>query len=470
MGGAESEISDATRDLLLEAAVFDPLSIRTTARALGMASESSYRFERRVDPRGTDWASRRACQLILQAAGGRAARGACSAGKFTRRGGSLPTPAELTLRVARIEKVLGLAIPAETAAQILARLELEVLEAGPETIRVRVPSWRPDLEREIDLVEEVARHHGYEKVPDRPHIRVAHTRLSKAERVRQAVSEVLTGAGYFEAVSYSFTTGEKAARLAWAPAKGEPLALRGAPLVLRESVLVGLLDALRVNSSAGEERPRLFEIARRFVPKGSGLPEEDTMLALAAMDDFAGVKGAVEAVLERLRVGGRVRFAAAEGRPDLEPGESADLFLDGRPLGVLGRVTKEAAAVFGLDEPPTVAELIYDRLIEAAALEPQYRPCPAFPAIVRDLALVLDEEVAWETVEAAARAAGVAELESVRATEVYRGQQVPAGKKSLVIRLVLRRSDETLRHEDADAMQARVLAALQERVGAVLRK
>ena len=466
MGGADTEISDSTRDILLEAAVFDPLSIRTTARALGLASESSYRFERRVDPHGTDWASRRACQLILQTAGGRAARGVCAAGK------PLPPMRELALRVGRIETVLGLAVPAAAAAEILHRLELEVLEATAEAVRVRVPSFRPDLQREIDLVEEVARHHGYEKVPERPRIRVSYTPPSRAQRVRQAVAEVLTGAGYFEAVSFSFTTAEKAGRLAWTKAVGGPLALRGTPLVLRQSVLVGLLDALRVNRSAGEERPRLFEIARRFVPKGEALPQEDTMLALAAMDDLAGVKGAVEAVLARLRVGGRVRFTKGEAcaAPDLEPEESAEVLLDGGPLGVLGRLAPAAAEAFGLDDPPTVAELIYDRLIEAAALEPRYRPLPEYPAIVRDLALVLDDAVPWESVEAAARAAAVAELESVRPREVYRGEQVPAGKKSLVVRLVLRRADDTLRHEDADAMQAQVLASLQERVGAALRK
>ena len=486
MGGADTEISDATRDVLLEAAVFDPLSIRTTARSLGMASESSYRFERRVDPRSTDWASRRACQLIALAAGGRVARGVSVAGKFTRHGGPLPPLREISLRVGRIETVLGLAVAADVAARILSRLGLEVLEAGPEILRVRVPSWRPDLEREIDLVEEVARHHGYEKIPERARISVTYAPPSKAQRVREEISAVLVAAGYFEAVSFSFTSPEKAARLASAQAAGGPLALRGTPLVLRQSVLPGLLDGLRVNQNAGDAEARLFEIATRFIPSilrsgsgaaaaakdeaGDALPQEDKMLALASWDDFAAVKGVIEAVVERLRLGPRVRFAPAKDACDLDSDAAAEVLLDGSRLGVIGRATRETADLFELEQPPTVAELIYDRLVEAARLDPSYRPLPQYPAIARDLALVVDEQTPWHAVAGAIEAAGVAEVESVRPLDVYRGKQVPAGKKSLALRLVLRKPTETLTHEEADRIQAKVLASLKERVGATLRQ
>jgi len=514
MGGAETEISDSSRDVLLEAAVFDPMNIRATSRTLGLASESSFRFERGVDACGTDWASRRACQLIQKVAGGPSASPAAEAGKVARGvvtapgAPGLPEPRELTLRAARIETVLGLAIPADAAAEYLRRLDLEVLEATAERIRVRVPSRRPDLQREIDLVEEVARHHGYEKIPESREIPVAYAGPTPAERVRQAAGEVLTAAGYFEAVTFSFTSADRAVRFRRADVEAEPLALRGAGLALRQSVLPGLLDSLRVNQNAGEPAARLFEIARRFLPPssrgqataalpcqgragtstaalraladksadkpapGGDMPHEDALLALASgsgAPEFENVKGALETLFERLRVADRIRFAPTDRYADLAADQAAEVLLDDEPIGMVGSATKEAAAAFELDEPPTVAEVHFGRLIEAARLEPAYRPLPQFPAIARDLAIVVDEAVRWADVEKAVASAGVAEVESLQALDVYRGKQVPAGKKSVALRLVLRRASGTLTHDDATAMQARILDVLQSRLGAVLR-
>jgi phenylalanyl-tRNA synthetase beta chain len=464
MGGVDTEISAATADVLLEAAVFDPLSIRNTARTLGLASESSFRFERRVDPAATDWASRRACQLIVETAGGKVARGVAAAGK------PLPPAREVTLRVARIEALLGLAVPAPAAAEILRRLECEVLEAAAERIRIRIPSWRPDLEREADLIEEVARHHGYEKIPESRDIPLAYAPRTKAEQVRDAVSEVLTGAGYFEAVTYSFTSRDHAVRMRPREVTAEPLMCRGTPLALRESLTAGVLESLRANQGAGNPATRLFEIAKRFVPApGQELPQETACLALASHDDFQAVRGALEAVFDALRIGGRIKFAATDRYPDLAPGAAAEILLDGRPVGMMGLATPEAAKAFDLDEPPTVAELDFERLIEAADLRPQFKPLPQFPSIVRDLAIVVDEAVTWEKITQAVAAAGVAELESTEPLSVYRGKQIPAGKKSVALRLVLRSPSGTLTHEQADDMQGRILAALESSLAAELR-
>ena len=464
MGGVDTEISTSTADVLLEAAVFDPLSIRNTARTLAMMSESSYRFERRVDPATTDWASRRACQLIAQVAGGRVARGVAAVGK------PLPQPRELTLRVARIEAILGLAIPCETAADILRRLDCEVLEATSERIRVRTPSWRPDLQREADLIEEVARHHGYEKIPVSKEVRLAYAPRTKAEQVREVVSQVLTGAGYFEAVTFTFTSRDHAVRMRPREVTAEPLMCRGTPLALRESLLAGVVESLRVNQSAGEEHARLFEIAKRFVPiEGQELPQETACLALASHDDFEGVRGVVEAVFDALQLAGRVKFVATDRYPDLDPGAAAEIRLDGHPVGMIGRTTPDAAKAFDLDEPPLVAEINYERLIEAADLRPQFRPLPQFPAILRDLAIVVDEAATWEKIAAAVAAAGIKELESVQPLSVYRGKQIPEGKKSVALRVTLRSPGGTLTHEQADQMQALVLAALKGSLGAELR-
>ena len=463
MGGVNTEISGATTDVLLEAAVFDSLSIRNTARALGMASDSSYRFERGVDAGGTDWASRWACRVIAEVSGGRVARGVAVCGK------PLPEPREVTLRVPRIETVLGVAVPAGTAAAVLEHLGLEIAEQGDERLVVRVPSRRADLGREVDLIEEVARHYGYDRIPDTAAMTATCPPVGRAERVRDAVSAVLVGAGYFEAVTFSFTDPAHASRFAAPGGPGEPLALRGTTLALRESVLPGLLESLRGNRNTGEADARLLEIAHRFIPAGEGLPDEQAMLALAGPDEFADVKGVLEAVFEALRLGGRVGFEAADGWPDLVPGEAAEVRLDGEPIGVLGRISRETAERFGLDEPPMVAEVVYERLAEAAELLPKYRPWPQVPPIVRDLAVVVDESVTWAALEAAVAKAGVEDLESVRLLDVYRGKQVAAGRKSVAVRLVLRRAGATLTHEDADGMQEAILGALRSSVGAELR-
>jgi phenylalanyl-tRNA synthetase beta chain len=360
-----------------------------------------------------------------------------------------------------------------------------------------VPSRRGDLEREIDLVEEVARHHGYEKIPESREIPVAYAGPTRAERVRQAAGEVLTAAGYCEAVTFSFTSAERAVRFRHQDCEAEPLALRGAGLALRQSVLPGLLDSLRVNQNAGEPAARLFEIARRFIPPssrgqataglpcqgragtsadkpaaGGDMPQEDALLALASgsgAPEFENVKGALEALFERLGVADRIRFVPTDRYGDLAADQAAEILLDDEPIGMVGSATKESAAAFELDEPPTVAEIHFGRLIEAAVLEPAYRPLPQFPAIARDLAIVVDEAVRWADVEKAVTSAGVAEVESLQALDVYRGKQVPAGKKSIALRLVLRRASGTLTHDDAATMQARILDALQSRLGAVLR-
>jgi len=464
MGGAETEISETTTDVLVEAAVFDPLNIRATSRSLGLASDSSYRFERGVDPCGTDWASRRACRLITEVAGGRVARGVVTVG-------TVPVERrELVLRVPRIRTVLGVAVGAEEAAEVLRRLQLEVLEADARTIRVRVPSWRPDLEREIDLIEEVARHYGYDRIPESRSLPIRVAPPTRTEQVVQTIGHVLTAAGYFEAMTFSFTDPERAVRFRPKDLTEPPLVCRGTRLALREALVSGVVESLVHNQNVGERDVRLFEIAKRFVPvPGQDLPHEEKRLALAAPDDFATVRGVLDALLEALRLSDRAAFVPTDRYGDLAPGAAAEIRLDGRPIGFIGRVAPETARAFGLDLTVTVAEVSCDRLVEEAVLEPKVRPLPQFPPVVRDLAVVVDEGVAWADLQRAIASAEVGELESLEPIEVYRGPPVPTGKKSVALRLTFRSPRKTLTGEEADALQTRVLEALASQVGAVLR-
>ena len=225
-----------------------------------------------------------------------------------------------------------------------------------------------------------------------------------------------------------------------------------------------------MNQRAGEPDARLFEIAKRFIPiEGKDLPQEDSMLALAGADDFETLRGVLEAVFDALRLGGRVRFAATGRYPDLEAGAAAEILLDDRPLGMIGRLARPAAQAFDLDGTPTVAELCFARLVEAAALEPAFQPLPQFPAITRDLAIVVAEAVTWAQVAEAVAAAGAKDLESLEPVSVYRGKPIPAGRKSVALRLVFRSREGTLTHDEADAMQAAVLESLKSSLAAELR-
>jgi phenylalanyl-tRNA synthetase beta chain len=417
-----------------------------------------------VDAAATDRASRRACRLIREVAGGRIARGVVAVGEVP------AERTELVLRAGRIETILGLAIPAETAADILRRLELEVLEADADRIRVRVPSWRPDLAREIDLVEEVARHYGYDHIPESRSLPITVSPPSREERVRTVVGHVLTAAGYFEATTFSFTSPERAVRFRRRDVTAAPLICRGTALALREALVSGVVESLLVNQNVGEHDVRLFEVAKRFVPvDGQDLPHEETMLALAAPDDFRTVRGVLEALMAALRLAGRATMEPTDAWPDLEAGAAAEVRIDGETIGMVGRAAEEAARLFDLDEPPTVAEVSLERLVAAADLEPTVHPLPQYPAVRRDLAVVVDEQVAWADLLRAIQGTETAELESVEPLEVYRGEQVPAGQKSVALRLTLRRPDATLTGEAADAVQQAVLDALARNVGATLR-
>ena len=193
------------------------------------------------------------------------------------------------------------------------------------------------------------------------------------------------------------------------------------------------------------------------------------MLALASHDGFESVRGVIETLLAALRLDARIKFVATDRYADLDSGAAAEILLDEEPIGMIGLATRQAAEAFGLDDPPTVAELLYSRLVEAADLVPAAKPLPQFPGITRDLALVVDERIAWAQIQEAVLAARVAELESVDPVSVYRGKQIPAGKKSVALRMVLRSKTDTLKSQQADEMTARVLKSLETSVGAQLR-
>jgi len=467
MGGLQSEISDGTRVVLLESAKFDPVNIRRTSRSLGKSSDSSYRFERGVDTPTVEWASRRAAALMRELAGGKVARGVLDI-DFTSE-----EPRSIVLRIPRIERVLGMPVSLTEAGKHLKSIGFSVRAEGHDRLVVGVPSFRQDVEQEIDLIEEVARCHGYEKVPAASSLRIRAVSDSKFDQVVREARGVLVRLGYHEAVTTSFASVEMAQEFSpWN--KAEPITLsnplRSDQSALRTSLLPALLEAARVSQGHGVEAVRLFEVNRVFLrrPGGQALPEERTCVAVVANEDFAETKGTVETLLERLGVTTNLSFEEVD-HSFLNPGLAGHWRIGTSVLGYLGELSEEAAERFHLHAAPMVAELDMEVLSAAAHLEGRFRPLPRFPAVERDLAVVVDERVTWREIEETVRGAGAEHLEAVSFGEVYRGKQIEAGKKSVFFRLSYRAPDRTLTSEEVNASQERVVAALAEALGARLR-
>ena len=477
MGGAGSEISAATTDVLLESAQFAPLAVRAAARGLVLASPSSYRFERGPDPAAVDYASRRAAALIAELAGGRVLRGSVTAGQLA------AGEATILLRHARVREVLGIEVSAERQREILTGLGFEAQAADATTSRWRSPSWRRDCWREIDLVEEIARIEGYDRVPENVPIAVRPVPESARDRTLRRCSAVLVAQGLCEAMTRS-VVGEPLEQTAspWSatpPLVCQPPLVRGADR-LRRTLLPSLLEARAGNLAVGADAPDLFETARAYLARPAGAtaatPVEEPLLAAFVLGgEFARGKGLLEAVLARLGL----EPAAVTFRPvalDLfAPGRAAEVALvtgscAGERIGVVGEVAADAIERFGVKEPVVAAEIRLDRLEAWADVERKLERPSDFPAIDRDVNLVVGESVSWGDVAAAIRAAAGPLLEDCRLDQVWTdADRLGAGKKSFVVSLRLRSGSGTLSGDEAKQTVDRVVAECSRRCGATLR-
>ena len=466
MGGADTEINPATRDILIEAAQFDATTIRKTARALGLHSPSSYRFERPLDPEMTEWANRRCAELILEVAGGKLHPGVIDVGARP------PERPLITLRLDQIARILGFTIDSGTVQRILAALGLEPLGAAAGLLTYRAPSWRSDLQREIDLIEEVARIHGYEHIPEERPVPITSTPRGLRERIEDDVRNALTGCGFDEAVTFSLVADALAAPLAPGPAAA-PIRVdhssRRRENALRQSLVPSLLAVRRHNEAHGNADAELFEIANVYLPHaGQPLPDEPTRLALVCGRDYLGLKGVIEALCARLHVAGPLDVRAAQ-LPLFTAGRCAELLLQGAHLGFLGEVSAAARDALELREPCTAAELELGVLEARAVLVPSYRPLPPFPAVSRDLSLVVPQSLAWSELASVVTGAAGASLESIDFLDTFQGGTVAAGKQSLHFGLRFRHPERTLTGEEVETAVKAIVDACATQFDATLR-
>jgi phenylalanyl-tRNA synthetase beta chain len=480
MGGLETEIGPTAKNVLIEAANFAPQSIRNTARKLVLHSDSSYRFERGIDPAQLDWASRRCCQLILELAGGELLEEAVFAGVPINR-----NRPRIILRFARMPQILGIDIPQDEAVRILTSLGIEP-QAPPSSRRCEFvpPTWRRDVTREIDLIEEVARIHGYDHIPQDVPVSLEISAKTLRDRVAEGVRTVLTSAGFFEAVTMSFVS-DAVSDLFQPRGVLSKLTVdhssRRQENVLRQSLIPSLLLSRQVNERHGNFNAQLFEIAKVYLHAGGeqsaaekpGAPKsqsqgEPLMLGLVTGRPLIDAKGIVEAIAHRVCPGAMITVKPSQVAA-FAPGRGADLYLNGTLWGWLGEFDRSVTDAIDLKDAVTVAELDVGLLESNAELVSTFQPLAQFPAIDRDLNFVLGEEVTWELLESVVSTAAGPLLERVGFGGQYRGKQIDADKKSYVVTLSYRAPDRTLTADEVETCQKAVIDACAAKLGAKLR-
>ncbi|MFO7955794.1 MAG: phenylalanine--tRNA ligase subunit beta [Candidatus Brocadiia bacterium] len=468
MGGLESEIRDSTTTVLLEAARFDPASIRRTARRHGMSTESSYRFERGIDPEITEWASRRVCALICELAGGRVASGGANV-----RADETACP-EVSLRLPRLELVLGISPSRDEAKRIFRGLGLKLTGEDETSVTVRVPSWRADLRREIDLIEEIARIHGYDKISETTSMPVRLAAARSAERARRKARRLLTGAGFNEAITHSLVRADDLQTAQpWTDRK--PPALRNPVSTerthMRLTNVANLLLARQFNQAHGTPSVDFFEFGRVYLPLGEDeRPEEKLCLTLLTdrSDGLRVLKGLLANLTDELGIDAEIEETPEDVGP-CRSGEALTMRMDGRLLGFAGVTSNEAADQLDLNGSPAFMELDFAVLEERTRLERPYQPVPQYPATQRDLAVVVSEDVLWRDIDTCVREHAPETLEVLELFDVYRGEGVAEGQKSVAFSLTFRREDRTITSEEAEEAREAILGGLRDKLGATLR-
>lgn len=466
MGGLDTEVGEKTTRILLEDAHFDPVSVRTTSRKLGLPSEAAYRFERTVDIEKVDWASKRTAQLMIQVGGGKVAKGVVDV--YPKK----PEQKKVTLRLSRLNKLLGIEIPAEEAMKILSALSFEP-KVKDDSVTCTVPSWRSDVYREVDLIEEVARVHGYDKVPTERKIRIEVVPADPRQKLAESIRTHLNACGFYETINVTFVDNSIAELFSEAGAKRHLAVrdeLRKSANLLRQTLIGSLLGVLKTNVNAKNLPCRIFEIADTFVPaekQGGELPVQKTKLAMVCDGDFRDLRGVIEGLINSIGRNAQIDFVPV----DLIWAQTgAKILLNSQPIGAAGIVSEAVRQKLDFkDITPCAAELEFEQLMALAGGAVKVKPIPRFPAIQRDLSIVVGEAILWADIIQAIKSKASGELEDIRFVGIYRGKGIPSGSKSVTFSLRFRDEDGTLTHETVDGFESDIVRSLTESVAAELR-
>lgn len=485
MGGELSGINSTTTRVLIESAWFDPIATRRTSKKLRLSTESSYRFERGVDPEGVVKALDRAAQLMQELAGGQIAKGRIDV---------YPRPYErktIRLRVNRANSYLGTNITSGEMASILRRLEMDVTEREDGDLDVTPPSFRQDVTREADLAEEIARIYGYDKIPvEKPHALMVDIEPNEHLRVRNDLKEFLRGIGLREIITYSFISPDSISKLGF-PEGHEKLQtvkilnpLSEDQSVMRTSLVPSMLQTVAFNLNRKNDQLRLFELSKVFIPReGEILPKEDFNLVVALVGrrhpsvlysdaevDYSDIKGIADAVLGFFRID-NVRFEPLDRSrtPYMDASCSADIIVAGEHVGRVGRLDVRVAEGFDIEKPVWLLEMDFERLFALRGSTPKFRPLPKYPSVVRDIAIVVDE--AFHVQEGLDFIKAIEEplLESVEVFDIFRSSQIGEGRKSVGYRLTYRSSERSLTDEEVNRIHESIVKKVLDNFKAELR-
>ena len=467
MGGENSEIMDDTTTVVFESANFNGTSIRQTALALGMRTDASGKFEKHLDPMLTVPAVQRACELVELLQCGDVLNGTIDIINY------VPEEKTLPLEVDKINKLLGTDISREEMVRYLNLLEIPV-----EGDEILVPSFRPDLNLMADVAEEIGRSFGYNEIPTTAFKTSTQGGYSPEMKLEAKAGTLCRSLGYSEIITYSFASPAIFDQIR-IPADSK---LRNAlriqnPLgedtsIMRTIALPSMLEILSRNNAYHNKAAKLYELAKIYLPvEGQPLPEEPKMLLLGAYGEgtsFFSVKGELEAIFKGLRLK-KAGYAAVKDNPSYHPGRCAAVSIDGIEVGVIGQVHPVVAKNYGIDVEVYCAEINFTKLFELQLPDATYNPLPKYPTVTRDLALICDESVTVAQAEEVMTGAAGKLLRGIKLFDIYRGTGVPEGKKSMAFSLQLRADDRTLTDTDSEAVVSKVLAAVQEKLGAALR-
>jgi len=482
MGGLNSEITEQTKNVLIESAYFNPISIRRTSKYLGLSTDASYRFERGADPNAVIWAVNRAAQLMAEIAGGEVLEGVIDVYPVK------IEPKVVNLRFSRLNQVIGLDIPKDDVVKILEGLELEILKLDEDSLTVKVPTFRPDIEREIDLIEEVARVYGYDKIPDKMKSVIYFSTEKMKTDFHELVRERLIGAGFKEVVTNSMLDEDKASLF------GDNFVRVLNPLsremsALRTSLIPSALDVVRHNFGRGIKNLKFFEIGKVFrISPDDEKPkfvddyvEEERLLILMTGKadpisydvkerdfDIYDLKGEVERLfrgvfLENYRF---IYYSNNSEIAELEIGVE----IGGRYAGRLMKAGYGILRKFDIEADVYIAEIDFGLICENSKIESRrYEELPKFPSVYRDLAFVVDEDVPVGEIEKAMGEKMGEVLRSIRLFDIYRGDKIGPGKKSVAFSLEILSTQKTLTDEEVNEMISRVVKYVEQKFGAKLR-
>ena len=467
MGGENSEILDDTTTVVFESANFNGTSIRQTALALGMRTESSGKFEKNLDPMMTVPAVQRACELVELLQCGDVLDGIIDIINY------VPQPKTLALEPEKINRLLGTDISKEQMVKYLNLLEIPV-----EGDTILVPSFRPDLNLMADVAEEVGRSFGYNNIPITAFKNSTQGGYTPMMLLENKAGQLCRGLGYSEILTYSFVS----------PAIFDQIRLpadsilRNAmriqnPLgedtsIMRTIAVPSMLEILSKNNANHNKNVKLYELAKIYLPvEGQPLPEEPKMLLLGtygAKANFFSLKGELDALLSGLRIK-KATYSAVTDNPTYHPGRCAKVTIDGNDVGVIGQIHPLVAQNYGIDVDVYCAEINFTKLFDLQLPNATFTALPKYPGVTRDLSILCDEAVTVADVENVITANGGKLLRGVKLFDIYRGVGVPEGKKSMAFSLELRADDRTLTDTDSEVVMTKVLSALKEKLGATLR-